>query len=172
MPVLTTARLALRPFAEGDLADLHAMDGDGRVMRTIGGGLPGRTREQCAQALERMVAFADTHAGYGLLHARRRDDAAFVGGCGLYPLPDSPDVEIAYRLPCAWWGRGYATEMAAAVLAHGFAALSLARIVGVTHLDNAPSQRVLEKIGMRAEGTAVHYGRAMRVFAAYREGAR
>jgi RimJ/RimL family protein N-acetyltransferase len=119
-----------------------------------------------------MIAFAAAHAGYGLLHASRRDDATFAGGCGLYPLPDTDDVEIAYRLPYACWGRGYATEMAAAVLAHGFAALNLARVVGVTHLDNAPSQRVLEKIGMRAEGTAVHYGRTMRVFAAYREGAR
>ncbi len=172
MPVLTTARLALRPFAAGDLKDLHAMDGDERVMRTIGSGLPGRTREQCMQALERMIAFAGTHAGYGLLHASRRDDGTFVGGCGLYPLPDTDDVEVAYRLPYGCWGQGYATEMAAAMLAHGFAALNLARIVGVTHLDNAASQRVLEKIGMRAEGTAVHYGREMRVFAAYREGAR
>ena len=172
MPTLATARLALRPFAAGDLKDLHAMDGDERVMRTIGSGLPGRTREQCAQALERMVAFADAHPGYGLLHARRCDDGTFGGGCGLYPLPDTDDVELAYRLPCACWGRGYATEMAAAVLAHGFATLNLARIVGVTHLDNAASQHVLEKIGMRAGGTAVHYGRTMRVFAAYREGAR
>ena len=170
--MLTTARLALRPFAANDVNDLLAMDGDERVMRTIGSGLPGRTREQCTQALERMLAFAATHAGYGLLHASRCDDRAFVGGCGLYPLPDTDDVEIAYRLPYGCWGRGYATEMAAAVLAHGFAALNLARVVGVTHLDNAPSQRVLEKIGMRAEGTAVHYGRTMRVFAAYREGAR
>ncbi len=172
MPALTTARLALRPFAAGDVDDLHAMDGDGRVMCTIGGGLPGRTREQCAQALERMLAFAGAHPGFGLLHASRLDDGTFVGGCGLYPLPDTDDVELAYRLPYDCWGHGYASEMAAAVLARGFAALNLARIVGVTHLDNAPSQRVLEKIGMRAEGTAVHYGRTMRVFAAYRAGAR
>ena len=170
--MLTTARLALRPFAAGDVDDLFAMDGDERVMRTIGSGLPGRTREQCMQALERMIAFAGTHAGYGLLHASRRDDGTFVGGCGLYPLPDTDDVEVAYRLPYGCWGQGYATEMAAAVLAHGFATLGLARIVGVTHEDNEPSQRVLARIGMRAEGTATHYGRAMRVFAAYREGAR
>jgi len=172
MPTLATARLALRPFAAGDADDLFAMDGDDRVMRTIGGGLPGRTREQCANALERMIAFAAAQPGYGLLHASVGDTGGFVGGCGLFPLPGTADIEIAYRLPFACWGHGYATEMAAAVLAHGFATLGLARIVGVTHEDNEPSQRVLARIGMRAEGTATHYGRAMRVFAAYREGAR
>jgi RimJ/RimL family protein N-acetyltransferase len=58
--------------------------------------------------------------------------------------------------------------MARAVMAHGFDTLGLARIVGVTYPENEPSQRVLLKIGMRAEGEAVHYGRTMRVFAAER----
>jgi RimJ/RimL family protein N-acetyltransferase len=76
---LVTPRLVLRPFRPDDLDDLHAMDGDERVMRYIGPGLPGR-------------------------------------------------------------------------------------IVGVTHPENLPSQSVLRKIGMRADGTAVYFGRQMRVF--------
>ena len=170
-PVLVTPRLALRPFAAADGDDLFAMDGDDRVMRYIGTGLPGRTREQSAQALARMIVFADGHPGYGLLHARRRVDDAFVGGCGLYPLPDTDDIEIAYRLPHACWGSGFATEMARAVLAFGLRDLALARIVGVTHPENVPSQRVLRKIGMREEGTAIHYGHTMNVFVARREDA-
>ena len=77
-----------------------------------------------------MIAFAAGKPGYGLLHARRRDDDAFVGGCGLYPLQGTGDIEIAYRLPNACWGQGYATEMARAVVAHGLSGLALARIVG------------------------------------------
>jgi RimJ/RimL family protein N-acetyltransferase len=165
---LVTPRLALRPFRHGDLEDLHAMDGDDRVMRYIGAGLPGRTREQTAQALARMVTYAAAHAGYGLLHASRRADDYFVGGCGLFPLPDCEDIEIAYRLRYDSWGQGYATEMARAVLEHGFTTLGLARIVGVMFPENLPSQRVLVKIGMRDEGTAVHYGRTMCVFSAAR----
>lgn len=165
---LVTSRLVLREFRRGDAGDLHTMDGDDRVMRYIGTGLPGRTREQCEHAVERMVAQAAARPGYGLLHGSRRDDGAFVGGCGLFPLPDTDDIEIAYRLPHACWGHGYATEMARAVLAHGFGALGLARIVGVTWPENAPSQRVLRKIGMRDEGDALHYGRTMRMFSAAR----
>jgi len=168
---LFTQRLTLRPFREEDLADLLAMDGDDRVMRWIGPGLPGRTRDEARQSLERMIAFAREHPGLGLRHASRLAAGGFVGGCGLYPLTGSADVEIAYRLPHACWGHGYATEMAAAVLEHGFRDLRLVRIVGLTHPGNVSSQRVLEKIGMRAEGTAAHYGREMRVFAAHRAGA-
>jgi RimJ/RimL family protein N-acetyltransferase len=165
---LVTPRLVLRPFRSGDLDDLHAMDGDERVMRYIGPGLPGRTREQTTEALARMMSYAAAHPGYGLLHARRADDGSFVGGCGLYPLleSDTADIEVAYRLPHDCWGHGYATEMAGSVLQHGFATLRLARIVGVTHPENVPSQRVLRKIGMREEGAAVHFGRRMCLFSA------
>ena len=145
------------------------MDSDARVMRYIGAGLPGRSREQSTEAIARMVTYAAGHWGYGLLHVSRQDDGYFVGGCGLYPLPDTDDIEIAYRLRHDCWGHGYATEMARGVLEHGFTTLMLARIVGVTHPENVPSQRVLRKIGMRAESTAVHFGRPMFVFSATRK---
>ena len=54
--------------------------------------------------------------------------------------------------------------MARACWTHGFAALGLARIIGLTFPENVPSQRVLEKIGMRSEGTAEHYGHTMRMY--------
>jgi RimJ/RimL family protein N-acetyltransferase len=170
---LVTPRLVLRPFRPGDLDDLHAMDGDESVMRYIGPGLPGRTRGETTEALARMVTYAAAHPGYGLLHASRHSDGYFVGGCGLYPLLDSDtgDIEIAYRLRQDCWDHGYATEMARCVLEFGFTALKLARIVGVTHPENLPSQNVLRKIGMREEGTAVHFGRRMCVFSAAHEAA-
>jgi [ribosomal protein S5]-alanine N-acetyltransferase len=170
-PELVTPRLVLRPFAAADGDDLYAMDCDDRVMRYLATGLRGRTREQSDQALARIIAFAIGKPGFGLLHARRRGDDAFVGGCGLYPLPDTDDIEIAYRLPHACWGHGYATEMAQAVVAYGLRDLGLARIVGVTYPENVASQRVLRKICMREEGTAIHYGHTMNVFAARREDA-
>jgi RimJ/RimL family protein N-acetyltransferase len=165
---LVTPRLVLRPFAAADVDDLQSMDGDDRVMRYIGTGLAGRTREQTVEAIGRMVTLATARPGYGLLHASRRQDGAFVGGCGLFPMPEGDEIEIAYRLPYAYWGHGYATEMARSVLAHGFETLQLVRIVGVTFPENGPSQQVLRNIGMREEAEAVHYGRRMRVFAATR----
>jgi len=166
--LLITPRLVLRHFERGDLDDLHAMDSDDRVMRYLGSGMKGRTREECEKSIERLVERASTQPGHGLLHASLREGGGFVGGCGLFSVPEGDDIEIAYRLPHACWGRGFATEMARAVLAHGFDHLGLARIVGLTWPENVPSQRVLEKIGMRREDDAEHYGRTMFVYSAMR----
>ena len=166
MTPLATPRLVLRHFEPGDLDDLYRMDSDDRVMRYLGSGLKGRTREQVGEALQRMVDKGRMNPGHGLLHGSLRDTGAFVGGCGIFPLPDAPGVEIAYRLPFQCWGLGYATEMARAVLAHGLTTLGFDRVVGLTWPENVPSQRVLEKIGMRREADAEHYGRLMRVYAA------
>ena len=168
MTALCTPRLALRHFRREDVDDLFSMDSDDRVMRYLGSGLKGRTRAEVEQTIERMVERAAARPGYGLLHASLREGGAFVGGCGLFALQDTQDIEIAYRLPFAQWRRGFATEMAAAVLAHGFDGLGLACVVGLTWPENVPSQRVLEKIGMRFKGEAVHYGRTMRTYAASR----
>jgi RimJ/RimL family protein N-acetyltransferase len=116
-----------------------------------------------------MVERAAARPGYGLLHASLRDGGRFVGGCGLFPVPEGEDIEIAYRLPHARWGQGFATEMAGAVLAHAFDTLGLRRVVGLTWPENVPSQRVLEKIGMRREADGEHYGRTMFVYSAMRE---
>jgi RimJ/RimL family protein N-acetyltransferase len=163
---LVTERLRLRAFTPADADDLLTMDGDARVMRYIGTGLQPRTRAEVEASIGRIIDFAARHPGMSLLHASTRDAGRFVGGCGLFPLPDDSAIEIAYRLPHACWGQGYATEAARAVLAHGFETLALPRIVGVTFPENVPSQRVLLKIGMREDGDAEHYGRTMRVFVA------
>lgn len=164
--LLETPRLSLREFRSGDVDDLFRSDGDGRVMRYLANGLEARTREQVEGSLARMVAAQAERPGYGLLHASRRDDGVFVGGCGLFQVPEGEAIEIAYRLPFDCWGHGYATEMARAVLAHGFDKLGLQRIIGLTWPENLPSQRVLQKIGMQHTGTETHYGREMLVFAA------
>lgn len=166
MTLLTTPRLVLRDFRDGDADDLYAMDGDDRVMRYIGTGMPGRSYEQCAEAIPRIMTKAVEQPGYGLLHASLRDDGAFIGASGLFLLPETGEVEVAYRLPFVCWGRGYATEMARALLDHGFGALGLTRIIGLTFPENVPSQRVLEKIGMRSEGEGEYYGRTMRKYSA------
>jgi ribosomal-protein-alanine N-acetyltransferase len=163
---LETPRLVLRDFTAGDVDDLHSMDRDDRVMRYLGSGLKGRTRGEVEQTVARIVERARSHPGYGLLHASVRDTGEFAGGCGLFPLEHTSGVEIAYRLPVAQWGRGYATEMAAAVLRHAFTTLGLPRVVGLTWPENVPSQRVLEKIGMHFDHEATHYERTMRVYVA------
>jgi ribosomal-protein-alanine N-acetyltransferase len=59
-----------------------------------------------------------------------------------------PCVEIGWRLARAYWGQGYATEGARASLRYGFETLGVTEIVAFTAVGNAPSRRVMDRIGM------------------------
>jgi RimJ/RimL family protein N-acetyltransferase len=75
-----------------------------------------------------------------------------IGSVLLVPLPDGDgEVEIGWHLHPDAWGRGYASEAARAVLAHGFAG-GLEEVHAVTHLTNEPSQAVCRRIGMEHRG--------------------
>lgn len=59
--------------------------------------------------------------------------------------------EIGFGLARAWWGQGYGSELAAALLAAGFGQMNLHRLSARCSADNAASARVMEKAGMRRE---------------------
>ena len=81
---------------------------------------------------------------------RTRDVPA--GSVLLKRLPNGGgEIEIGWHLHPDSWGRGLATEAAAALLAHGFAN-GLEEVWAVTHLDNDRSVAVCRKIGMRLLG--------------------
>ena len=58
-------------------------------------------------------------------------------------------TEIGWRLASNYWGKGYATEAAKAVLHHAFTELNLDEVVSFAVADHTKSRRVMEKIGLR-----------------------
>ncbi|MGM7421975.1 GNAT family N-acetyltransferase [Cellulosimicrobium sp. CpK407] len=171
MQTLTTARLTLRPWQPDD-ADA-ALDIYSRwdVMRFIG--VTPRVLEHRDEALERVERWAAVDDGtHGVWAVVPREgegadlpDAAPVGTILLKLIPasgtgdpsqPSGDTEIGWHFHPDVWGRGYATEAAAAVLAHAFER-GLDRVVAVTHPDNAASQAVCRRIGMTHRGTTDAY---------------
>ena len=81
--------------------------------------------------------------------------------------PAPGGIRPTWLLPEAW-GRGFATEGAAALLDYGFDDLGLDRVIGVTHPGNKASQRVLMKAGLADIGWGRYYERRLRLFAAER----
>jgi RimJ/RimL family protein N-acetyltransferase len=85
------------------------------------------------------------------------EDAAtgrFLGVCSLMVEPDSPSsAELGYLFLRPAWGKGYATESAAALLELGFRRLAFHRIWGKCHTQNPASAKVMAKLGMTHEGT-------------------
>jgi ribosomal-protein-alanine N-acetyltransferase len=86
--------------------------------------------------------------GYGLWALESKSSGELVGRCGLQFLPDTGDVEVDFILGPEHWGQGLATEAARASLRYGFGELGLESVVGIAHVENRASQRVLEKLAM------------------------
>lgn len=136
-----TARLALRRFAESDVDSVAWLLGEPRVMRYIEDGKPVSRAEVERVVLPKVVG------GPGWWAAHEKSSGAFIGWFELSPVGEGV-AELGYRLHPRFWGRGYATEGASALVAHG-AAAGLTRIVAYAMAVNTGSRRVLEKAGLR-----------------------
>jgi RimJ/RimL family protein N-acetyltransferase len=107
--------------------------------------------------------------------------APFIGFVGLsvprFEAHFTPCVEIGWRLAYEYWGRGYATEAARAVLDFGFQQLALREIVSFTTTANLRSRAVMERIGMTRtpaddfDNPGVPAGHALRRHVLYRKNA-
>lgn len=81
-----------------------------------------------------------------------RADGCHIGNCGIRVNDAAPrEANIGYELHPDYWGQGYASEAARAILRFGFADLALHRVWAECVADNVASARVLEKLGLRQE---------------------
>ena len=164
---LETERLLIRPIRPEDAEQLHVVYGDPDVMRCIPSG-PADSLDTTRQRVARYIDYQDRY-GHSLWAIVEKASGRVVGDCGLFPVEGrGPEVEVAYRLARAVWGRGYATQAAAACLGYGFDRLGLDRIIAITDPDHWASRRVMEKLGMTYAGTRAFYGREMVEYAATR----
>ncbi len=150
--ILTTDRLLLREFEEGDWPAVLAYQSDPRYLRYY------EWTERSADDVRAFVRmFVDAQREQPRLKYQMaivlRADGRLIGGCGVRKrTADAWQGDMGYELAPGIWGRGYATEAARAILAFGFEQLKLHRIWATCIADNVASAHVLEKIGMRLEG--------------------
>ena len=110
---------------------------DRDVMRYIVAG-PMKTREQVARAL-RKYEHEQATRGFAFYALVVRDTGAVIGDVGFGVLQETGDVEIGWTVARSEWGRGYATEAAAATLAAGLVHLQVPRIVAAVDRANPAS---------------------------------
>ncbi len=157
-----TDRLRLRSLESDDAARLFDIYGDAETMSLVGRtGRPVADLAATQRAVDAIRRHEQLH-GFGLWAIDELDGSPLVGVAGLAWIEGrGPDVEAAYILRRDRWGRGYATEALRAVLRIGHDELALERIVALAYQENDASRRVMEKAGMRANGTVEAYGRTM-----------
>jgi ribosomal-protein-alanine N-acetyltransferase len=77
----------------------------------------------------------------------------FIGAAGMHLSADKFKLgEIYYKLLPAFWGNGYATEIAKGLIKFGFEKMNLHKVEAGVQTENIRSIRVLEKAGMTREG--------------------
>jgi RimJ/RimL family protein N-acetyltransferase len=142
-------RLVLRRPTLSDRDDVARMHRDEVVMATLGGV---RSDAESDALLARLIAHWDAH-DFGYWMARDLETDRFCGRAGLRHVVTAgrPETELGYALTRECWGRGLATEAAAACVRAGFETIGLEEIVCFTTLANQRSLRVMEKVGFRYE---------------------
>jgi [ribosomal protein S5]-alanine N-acetyltransferase len=153
---LETDRLSLRPLAPRDAEALHALWTDTDVRRYLWDGESVPFEQTAAVIGESARLFATE--GRGLWGAWTRDGHALCGFGGFWYFRDPPELELLYGLHRAYWGHGYATEIARTVVEFGFTRVAMAEVRASTDGPNVASVRVLERLGFTLERRATVRG--------------
>lgn len=143
MPRLDHPRVYLRPLTPVDIPEIHEI--------TYYDGRAAASTDEALAMLQRIgqdVARGESlHWGVFL-----NDTDVCVGTCGFYRGFADRTGEIGYVLHERYRGTGLMTAAVTRMIAYGFGALGLDRIVADVAPDNAPSIRLLERLGFRREG--------------------
>ena len=145
---LETKRLILKTAELSDLDMLVALRSDFEVMENTGYSVT-QTKEEVREYLNFAISYQEMH-GMGFCLVFEKESGNFIGEAGLFHLlfdDAQPEIELSYHLHKKFWGKGYGTELAKALIQWGFQRLSINKLVSTTYPDNIASQKVLKKAG-------------------------
>lgn len=148
---LESERLLLREFRADDEPAIHeyAQDIDVTRFTDFGPNSIEQTRTFLNACLAQQERWPRESIGLAI---ELKSEKRLIGGTGFAKIdPDTRTGTFGYVLHRAYWGKGFATEAARALLNFGFEVLALHRIVALCDVRNHTSFRVLEKLGMRRE---------------------
>lgn len=150
--ILVTPRLLLREFVADDWPAVLAYQSDPRYLRYYA--WTERTEAEVRALVQRFLDWQGEEPRLKFqLAVTLADGGQLIGNCGIrLEKAGAREGEVGYEIDPLYWGRGYATEAARAMVRFGFGELGLHRIRGHTVAENVASQRVMEKLGMRCEG--------------------
>jgi len=166
-PDLNTSRLRIRAWRESDFEPHVMWEADPRVNEFLPFLHAPRTTEASREQIARFLATpAEKRAQWARewLRAKRQKPypewavevtgiADVIGAIGFamdtFESDFTPCVEIGWRIAPEYWGNGYATEAATAVLRYGFTTLGLNEIFSMSALGNKRSLVLMQRIGLR-----------------------
>lgn len=149
---IETERLIIREFNEGDFKSIHTYASKPEVTRYLPFGPNSEMDTQLF--LEKVMNYKlqNPRCDYEFAVVLKKNNT-LIGGCGIHVTNiGNKEGSIGYCFDNQFWGNGYASESANAIINFGFHKLNLHRVFGTCHPDNIGSAKVMEKVGMIKEG--------------------
>jgi RimJ/RimL family protein N-acetyltransferase len=147
-----TSRLLLRPFSLEDAPRVKTLAGDWEIAR-VTANIPHPYEDGMAETWISGHSEAFEAGNSASFAVTLKKDGLLIGAIGLHFSVRNHSAEIGYWIGVPYWGQGYCTEAARAILEYGFEERDLNRIQARHITENPASGRVMQKLGMTPEGT-------------------
>ena len=148
--ILETKRLILRPIIKSDAEDIFEYS-KGENVGPNAGWKPHKDIEETISIME--CIFLDKEGVFGIIS---KETNKLIGSIGLISDPKRENDQIkmlGYAIGEKYWGKGYMTEAARALIEYGFNILNLDLISAYCYPFNQRSKNVIKKLGFKYEGT-------------------
>ncbi len=148
MALPNTKRLTFGKFSENDADLLFQLNGDSNVMKYITLGKPMTLEKVKTKSIPRIMKSYTYGNDFGIFPAYLIETGEYIGWFQFEPDHELDNtIEIGWRLKKEFWGNGYATEGARALVVKGIQMKKI--IVARAMSENMASIRVMEKAGLK-----------------------
>lgn len=153
MKAVHTERLVFRQYVkcQADRNALISLLTDEDVMKHVGNGVV--SEDKADESFKLMFTNAYEKSSFDIWAVFIKENSEYIAHAEIKPRKGTQDWEIIYILKKEHWGKGYATEIAQALIEYGFEERKLSRVIATVDTENKTSVHVLEKIGMSLERT-------------------
>lgn len=155
-PELTTNRLRLRALREKDAPVLLSIFSNPHTMKYYGSEQMSGLEEIEGLLMSFKKGFEQKQAIRFGIEVRERGE--LIGTCGFHNWAKRVNrIEMGYELTQTEEGKGYMTEALSAIIPFAFQQLDMNRIGALIHPNNAPSRKLITKLGFQQEGLLRDY---------------
>ncbi len=161
MTVIQTERCELKSLSSSDQDDVLTLYLDETVRKFLGGIL---SEEEFPKKFQSILN--DKNALHFVV--RKKSSKAFIGLLTIDQHHNGHDHEISYQISSPMHGKGYAVEAVQALIQHAFTALKFTKLVAETQSANAPSIKLLERLGFTLETQLERFGAMQSIYIVYR----
>lgn len=169
--ILETERLAIRPWRAEDVGHYDFLSKDiGYNCFAPPGVYLVRDEAEALQKIEdRISVFGKDGTGKFPVFLKKTGQCIGTCGFGSFEIDGGRELELGYRLALAYWGKGYATEAAGALLEYGFGRLERRQVFAFALKQNPASLKVIGKLGFHYRSGLVYAGLDHDLFVMTRE---